>query len=77
MEWTALELRKASVLRKEGNCSSIFTIACDCDEMSVDLAIRLIQQAVENKKAIKKMEKIQMLADGVAMGEMKSKIFGL
>jgi hypothetical protein len=36
-----------------------------------------IQQAVENKKAIKKMEKIQMLADGVAMGEMKSKIFGL
>jgi hypothetical protein len=48
MEWTALELRKASVLRKEGNCSSIFTIACDCDEMSVDLAIRLIQQAVEN-----------------------------
>jgi len=31
MEWTKLELRKASVLRKE-----------------VDLAIRLIQQAVEN-----------------------------
>ncbi len=36
-----------------------------------------IQQAVENKKTLKRMEKIQMLADGVAMGEMKSKIFGL
>ena len=36
-----------------------------------------IQQAVENKKAIKKMEKIAMLSEGVALGEMKSKIFGL
>ena len=36
-----------------------------------------IQQAVENKKTLKRMEKIQMLADGVAMGEMKSRIFGL
>jgi len=36
-----------------------------------------IQQAVESKKVIQRMEKIQMLADGVAMGEMKSKIFGL
>lgn len=36
-----------------------------------------IQQAVAAKKAIKRMEKINMLADGVAMGEMKSKIFGL
>ncbi len=36
-----------------------------------------IQQAVENKKAIKRMEKIAMLSEGVAMGEMKSKIFGL
>ena len=33
-----------------------------------------IQQAVENKKAIKKMEKIAMLSEGVALGEMKSKI---
>ena len=36
-----------------------------------------IQQAVENKKAIKKMEKIAMLSEGVALGEIKSKIFGL
>jgi hypothetical protein len=36
-----------------------------------------IQQAVASKKMMKRMEKINMLADGVAMGEMKSKIFGL
>ena len=36
-----------------------------------------IQQAVESKKTLKRMEKIQMLADGVAMGEIKSKILGL
>jgi len=36
-----------------------------------------IQQAVENKKAIKRMEKISMLSQGVALGEIKSKIFGL
>lgn len=36
-----------------------------------------IQQAVESKKTLKRMEKIQMLAEGVAMGEIKSKILGL
>lgn len=36
-----------------------------------------IQQAIVAKKAMKRMEKINMLADGVAMGEIKSKIFRL
>jgi len=36
-----------------------------------------IQQAIENKNAIKRMKKVSMLADGIAMGEMKSKIFKL
>lgn len=35
-----------------------------------------IQEAVAAKKAIKRMEKVSMIADGVARGELKKSFFG-
>jgi len=35
-----------------------------------------IQEAVNAKKAMKRMKKVNMIADGIMLGEAKSKIFG-
>ena len=36
-----------------------------------------IQEAVSAKKEIKRMKKINMIADGYVLGEMKSKMMGM
>lgn len=35
-----------------------------------------IQEALAAKKAIKRMEKVSMIADGVSLGELKKTLFG-
>ena len=35
-----------------------------------------IQEAVAAKKAIKRMEKVSIIADGVSLGELKKTFFG-